>query len=217
MTKLLVRGSAHFILARRLAKCLAKCGLISCVALGCLAYGQAYYPNKEVRVSDLPSLTARSRSAADVLATSAEIIFHDKKVCCGKDSALEDAVQAADPASLKDVSDKLRGRHLLSDGVPIQVAAEYLPASSINAASLINTLTANNAPLMDWNSHLYVVYGATFVETFDPNSGVRTDAIHKLLLWDTRFSDEHREIVFDRLTDDWGKVEGFLVLRAARQ
>ncbi len=152
-----------------------------------------------------------------MLATSAEIVFHDKKICCGKDSALEDSIQSADPTSLKDVSDKLRGRHLLSDGLPIQVTAEYLPASSVNGTSLINTLTAKYAPLMEWNSHLYVVYGATFVETFDPNSGVRTDAIHKLLLWDTRFSDEHREVVFDRLTDDWRKVEGFLVLSAARQ
>ena len=193
------------------------CVLAGCFAASSLAYGQAYYPNKEVRISDLPALTARSRRAVDVLATSVETVFHDKKVCCGKDSALEDAIQSADPTSLKDVSDKLRGRHLLSDGLPIQVTAEYLPASSVNAASLINTLTAKYAPLMEWNSHLYVVYGATFVETFDPDSGVRTDAIHKLLLWDTRFSDDHREVVFDRLTDDWGKVEGFLVLGAARQ
>jgi hypothetical protein len=193
------------------------CVLAGCCAASRLAFGQAYYPNREVRISDLPALTARSRSAADVLATSVEIVFHDKKVCCGKDSALEDATQSADPAALKDVGDKLRGRHLLSDGLPIQVTAEYLPAASVNAASLINTLTAKYAPLMEWNSHLYVVYGATFVETFDPDSGVRTDAIHKLLLWDTRFSDEHREVVFDRLTDDWGKVEGLLVLSAARQ
>jgi hypothetical protein len=193
------------------------CVLAGCCAASRLAYGQAYYPEKEVRISDLPSLTARSRSAADVLATSVETVFHDKKVCCGKDSALEDAIQSADPTSLKDVGDKVRGRHLLSDGLPIQVTAEYLPASSVSAASLINTLTAKYASLMEWNSHLYVVYGATFVETFDPNSGVRTDAIHKLLLWDTRFSDAHREVVFDRLTDDWGKVEGFVVLSAGRQ
>jgi hypothetical protein len=108
------------------------------------------------------------------------------------------------------------GWHLRSDGLPIQVAAEYLPAASVNAASLINTLTAKYAPLMEWNSHLYVVYGVTFVETFDPDTGARTDAIHKLLLWDTRFSDGHREVVFDRLTDDWGKVQGLLVLTAAR-
>jgi hypothetical protein len=193
------------------------CGLASLVAVGGFAYGQAYYPNKEVRISDLPSLTARSRSAADVLATSVEIIFHDKKVCCGKNSALEDAIQSADPRSLKDVSDKLRGRHLLSDGLPIQVTAQYLPAASVDAASLINTLTAKNALLMEWKSRMYVVYGVTYVQTFDPNTGSRTDAIHKLLLWDVRFSDEHREVVFDRLTDDWGKVEGLLVLSAARQ
>lgn len=193
------------------------CGLASPLAVSGFAYGQAYYPNKEVRISDLPSLTARSRSAADVLATSVEIIFHDKKVCCAKDSALEDAIRSADPTSLKDVSDKLRGRHLLSDGLPIQVTAQYLPAASVDAASLINALTAKNALLMQWNSRMYVVYGVTYVQTFDPNTGSRTDAIHKLLLWDARFSDERREVVFDRLTDDWGKVEGLLVLSAARQ
>jgi hypothetical protein len=208
VTKLHVCGSALLILANL---CLA-----SCLGVGGLAYGQAYYPNKEVRISDLASLTARSPSATDVLATSVEIVFHDKEVCCGKDSALQDGIQSADPTSLKDVSDKLRGRHLLSDGLPIQVAAEYLPAASVNAASLINTLTAKYAPLMEWNSHLYVVYGVTFVETFDPDTGARTDAIHKLLLWDTRFSDGHREVVFDRLSDDWGKVQGLLVLTAAR-
>jgi hypothetical protein len=196
---------------------LAYCGAASCLTLGWLAHGQAYYPNKEVRISDLPALTSRSRGAADVLATSVEIVFHDKKICCGKDSALEDAIQSADPTSLKDVGDKLRGRHLLSDGLPIQVTVGYVPAAAVNGTNLINTLTAKYAPLMVWNSHLYVVYGVTYVETFDPNSGVRTDAIHTLLLWDTRFSDEHREVVFDRLTDDWGKVEGLLVLSATRQ
>lgn len=200
-----------------LTSAIACCGAAFFLVVGGFAYGQAYYPNKEVRISDLPSLTARSHSAADVLATSVEIVFHDKKVCCGKDSALEDVVQSADATSLKDVSDKLRGRHLLSDGLPIQVAAEYVPAAAISAASVVNTLTAKNAPLIEWNSHLYVVYGATYVETFDPDTGARTDAIHKLLLWDTRFSDEYREVVFDRLTDDWRKVEGLLVLSAARQ
>ena len=125
MTKLRVCRSALLILAN--------CVLASCLAAGGLAYGQAYYPNKEVRISDLASLTARSPSAADVLATSVEIVFHDKEVCCGKLSALEDGIQSADPTSLKDVGDKLRGRHLRSDGLPIQVAAEYLPAASVNA------------------------------------------------------------------------------------
>jgi hypothetical protein len=34
--------------------------------------------------------------------------------------------------------------------------------------------------------------------------------IHKFLLWDTRYSDSRREVVFNRETDDLGKVDGFL-------
>jgi hypothetical protein len=75
-----------------------------------------YYPNQEVRIDDLSSMTAKSKHAADVLAASAETVFRDKEVCCGKNSALEDRIQMADPKSLKDIGDKLRGRQLLSDG-----------------------------------------------------------------------------------------------------
>jgi hypothetical protein len=63
----------------------------------------------------MPALTAKPANAADVLLTSGELIFHDREVCCGKNSALEDDIRAADPTSLKDVSDKLRGRHVVSD------------------------------------------------------------------------------------------------------
>jgi hypothetical protein len=195
----------------------ASCVVASCLAVACFAYGQVYYPNQEVRVSDLPSLTAKSTNASDVLATSVEIIFRDKEVCCGKNSALEDRVQSADPLSLKDVGDKLQGRHVLSDGRPIMVTAEYLPAASVNSGALISALMEKRAPLMEWNSHLYVVYGVIFDETLDYSTGARSDAIRKFLLLDTRFSDERREVSFNRLTDDWGKVQGLLMLKAAPQ
>jgi hypothetical protein len=70
---------------------------------------------------------------------------------------------------------------------------------------------------MEWNSHLYVVYGVTYVETVDSQSGAIVDAIHTILLLDTRFSDERRHVSFDRATDDWGKVQGLLMLKAAPQ
>jgi hypothetical protein len=41
--------------------------------------------------------------------------------------------------------------------------------------------------------------------------------IKKFLLWDTRFSDSRREVVFNRDTDDLGKVEGFLFVDAKSQ
>jgi hypothetical protein len=36
----------------------------------CLASAQVYYPAKEVRLRDLPGLTAKSKDASDVLAAS---------------------------------------------------------------------------------------------------------------------------------------------------
>ena len=63
------------------------------LAFCCFAHAQTYYPNTEVRISDLPSVTAKSKDASDVLAASLEIILRDKDICCGKNSALEDDVQ----------------------------------------------------------------------------------------------------------------------------
>jgi hypothetical protein len=151
-----------------------------------------------------------------VLAASLEIVFKDKEVCCGKDSALEDSVQSADPKSLKDIASKLQGRHLLSDGRPIMVTAEYLTPDQVSAGHLIYMLAANHAPLMLWNLRLYVVDGASYVETIDPDGGVYY-VTHKFFLQDTRFSDSRREVSFDRVTEDASKVQGLLFLRAAPQ
>ena len=197
-----------------IVKGLSNCIFVSWLSVCC--FGQIYYPNQEVRINELPSLTAKSRSASDVLATAVEIILHDRKVCCGKDSALEDSVQSADPKSLKDAANKLRGRHLLSDGRPITVNAEYLPAASVNPDQLINTLAQKQALVMQWNSHFYVVYGVIYDQTLNQDSGI-VNAIHKLLLIDPRYSDARREVVFDRLTDDWGKVQGLLFLKVDSQ
>jgi hypothetical protein len=164
----------------------------------------------------LPSVTARSKDASDVLAASLQIIFRDKEVCCGKDSALEDDVQRADPRSLKDVATRLQGRHVLSDGRPIMVMAEYVPATSLVAGTLIGTLSDKRPLLMGWNSHLYVVSGVIYSTTYTDEGG-RVDSILKIFLLDPRFSDQRREVIFDRQTDDWGKVQGLLTLRAAPQ
>jgi hypothetical protein len=188
--------------------------LALCLAAGCFAYTQDYYANQEVRISDLPSVTAKSKDASDVLAASLEIILRDKEVCCGKNSALEDDVQRADPKSLKNVADRLQGRHLLSDGRPIMVTAEFVPATS-PVSGLINALTAKQPLLMEWNSHMYVVYGAIYTTIYSPEGG-RTDSILKIFLVDPRFSDQRREVTFDRQTDDWGKVQGLVMLKGAR-
>ena len=186
------------------------------LAIGSGASGQIAYPEQEVR-AQVPSLTARSTHASDVLAASLESIFQDKDICCGKNSALEDDVESADPKSLKDIVNKLQGRHLLSDGRPIMVTAEYLTPDQISGGHLIYMLTRKQTPLMMWDSHLYIVCGITYVEDVDTTTNARTYAVHKILLQDTRYSDSRRETSFDRLTDNATRVEGLLFLRAVLQ
>jgi hypothetical protein len=186
------------------------------LAVGGYAYPQEYYPNREVRINDLTSVTSKSSDASDVLAASVEIILRDKEICCAKNSALEDSVQSADPKSLKDIAAKLQGRHRMSDGRPIMVTAEYVPATSLVSGTLLTTLSEKHPLLMEWNSHLYVVSGVIYSTTYTAE-GARMDSILKIFLLDPRFSGQRREVTFDRSTDDWGKVEGLLTLKAARQ
>ncbi|MGA7926140.1 MAG: hypothetical protein WCA20_09100 [Candidatus Sulfotelmatobacter sp.] len=211
MTKPHSFSSAFLVLVKLVGRVVALC-----LAVCCFAYTQEYYPNQEVRINDLPSLTSKSRDASDVLAASVEIILRDKEICCAKNSALEDSVQSADPKSLKDIAAKLQGRHLLSDGRPIMVTAEYVPATSLVAGTLIGTLSEKQPLLMEWNSHLYVVSGLIYSTTYTPE-GERIDSILKIFLLDPRFSGQRREVTFDRSTDDWGKVQGLLTLKAAVQ
>lgn len=183
---------------------------ISCLALGACALGQHTYSPDGVRVVDLPKLTARSHDASDVLLASLETIVQNPEVCCGKDSALADSAQRSDPATLQDVAAKLQGRHLLSDGRPIMVTAKYIAPDAINGYLLIETLQQKHAMLMLWQSHLYVLYGATYVEDYDRESGGSSDIVLKLLLMDTRYSDSRRAVEFNRQTDDLSKVQGVL-------
>jgi hypothetical protein len=171
--------------------------LFACLALGCITTvstfaqdtpgGYVFHPNQEVHVTDLPSPTASSNKPSAVLAAALETILHHKSVCCGKNSALEDTVLSA-PLSLEELSAKLQGRHVLSDGRSVMVSAGYVPQSSITPDLMISALTEQHALLMEWKSHFYVLYGAIFDETVY-TSGQRQFAIHKILLLDPRFSD----------------------------
>jgi hypothetical protein len=187
-----------------------------CLAFSSLAFAQVSYGDREVRVQNLAPATARSEDAADVLAASLEMVFRDKEVCCGKDSALESTLQKADPQSLKDAATKLEGRHLLSDGRPIVVQTEYLTAEQVSAGHMILMLRQNRAPLMMCNSHLYVIEGMTYVESSD-NQGNSTYVIHKFSMQDTRYSDTRRNLTFDRLKQDASKIQGILFVQAAPQ
>jgi hypothetical protein len=188
-----------------------------CLTLCSFAASQVAYPEQEIRIQDLPSLTARSTHASDVLATSLEVAFNDRQVCCGIDSALEEVVQPSDPKSLEDIANKLEGRHLLSDGRPIRVTAEFLPPNAVSSGRLLGMILSQRPALMEWNSHVYVVWGVTYVETLDYSTGSDGKAIHKILLQDERFSDSRREVFCDRLSDDWARVQGFLLVAAALQ
>jgi hypothetical protein len=188
-----------------------------CLKGTCLAQAGTYVSIQEVRVSGLRVLVARSHDPSDVLRASLATVLRDKSVCCGKDSAIGDDAAKADSLSLKDVAAKLRGRHLLSDGRPITVTVEYFEPAAINSGMLITTLQNQHALLVEWNSHLYVCYGVTYWRDYDPNTGSEMNTIRKFLLLDTRYADSRRELVFDRESDDWSKVQGMLRVTVAPQ
>ncbi|MGO8794689.1 MAG: hypothetical protein ACLQLC_07690 [Candidatus Sulfotelmatobacter sp.] len=187
--------------------------------LTCLAQGQENNPtvflgNQEARVSNLPAVTAVTKARPAVLAAALEIILHNKAVCCGKESALADAVAYAalsDPLSLKDLAGKVSGRQRTSEDQPVLVDAEYVAGNSITADFIVRSLLGQRALIMEWKSHLYVLYGALYNEVRD-NSGGREFTVDKLYLQDPRFSDEQREVVFNRETDDLTRVQGVLAV-----
>jgi len=201
--------------------------IVACLALVCIATVSAwaqdipsptrvFLPNQVVLVAKLPSLTAPSAEPSAVLATALETILHDRDVCCGKDSGLEDAVLSA-PSSLKELSAKLQGRHVLGDGLSVMVRAEYFPQNSLHVNLMIKTLMDQQPMLLEWKSRVYVLYGAVFDETRQYNPDGWQFAIHKLLLLDVRFSDHRREIEFNNETDDWKKIQGLLTLAVVRK
>ena len=187
------------------------------LTLNGFAHGQHAYTPDGILIKDLPKLMARTSEPSDVLMTSLDTILHDREICCGKDSALEDSVQKADPASLQDIAAKLQGRHLLSDGRPIRVTAQYVAAETISGSMLVETLRQRHATLMMWKSHLYVLYGVNYVTDYDRETGRATDNVSKLMLIDTRYSDERRSVEFNRQTDDWSKVQGLVWVDFAPQ
>lgn len=191
-------------------------GVLACLILCSPSYGQ-YYPDQSLGVHNLPSLTSRTHDPTDVLLTSLDTILHDRELCCGKDSALVDSAQAADPKSLKEIAGKLDGRHLLGDGRPIQIETEFLTPDQVVAGHLVAEIARDRAPLMMWNSHLYVVHGIIFASTPESSTAIATYVIQKFLLWDVRYSDMRRQVVFDREKEDPTKVQGILFVTLARQ
>lgn len=186
--------------------------VLAYLAARTLAYCETYYRDYEVQVPNLPSVVSRTHDPSDVLLASLTTVFHDPEICCGRDSALEDSAEAADARSLKEIAAKLEGRHLLSDGRPTHVTAEYVTFDAVTASRVISAITDQHPILMQWNSQLYVVYGVDYVRTEDLPDGAIAMVIRKFLLWDMRYSDERRNVVFDRETEDPTRVQGLVFL-----
>jgi hypothetical protein len=198
------------------------CGTLLCLVLS-LAHGQdssAGYPvirpGLELRIPNLPSLKARTKDRSDLLLTCLDIIFHNHDICCGRDSALEDSAQQADPRSMKDIVTKLQGRHLLGDGRPIMVSVIDMMPYSANPTAIMDALAKQQALLLMWNSRLYVLSGTLYDEALYQD-GTRTDTVNKFYLLDTRYSDARRDVTFTRTKDDWNNVQGLLMLSFAPQ
>ena len=173
-----------------------------------------FHPDQEVHVASLPAVVAASTNEPDVMLASLATAVMNPDVCCGRNSALEDQAPS-DGKSLKELGAKVRGKHYLDAGGSIVVTDQYWPGASVNAQDIVGSLIAQRPLLIDWDGHLYVVYGALFDE-YRYNDGRIEWVIKKLSLVDTRFSDKGRFLSFDRQTDDWGKVSGLLALAITR-
>jgi hypothetical protein len=173
------------------------------------------HPDQELEVTSLPSITASSPGANAVLIASLATVIMQPDVCCDPDSALEAQIPSARNLSLKDLGEKLRGKHYLGSGLAIEVADQYWSGASVNVEDIIAALIAQHPLLIDWNGHLYVLYGAVFDEYLYSN-GTTQLVLKTLSLIDTRYSDERRYVSFNRQTDDWGKLTGLLTLTITR-
>ena len=189
------------------------------ISVAALAFGQYedpilwFHTDQEIRVANLPPPKAMPKGSS-VPATALETVLRDPLVCCGKDSALED-VLLSDRLTLKELGAKVRGWHRLSNGESVFVNATYIAQGAILAESILGPLRQQQALLLEWDSRLYVLYGAAFNEA-RYSSGRRTYAITRLLLLDPRYNDQRRETAFDRGADDFARVQGILALSVTR-
>jgi hypothetical protein len=171
-------------------------------------------PNQQLQVNGIDFVPAHSKSGPDVLAAALTAIFHNKELCCDRDSVLADRLPQSDPVSLQEVAAKLQGKQMLSDGRAIQITAEFFDAASINSGKVVHAIAENKAPLILWNRHLYIVSGVIYDDAVY-SDGSEIYVIRKFLLQDPRYSDSRRDAAFDRNTDNLSTVQGFLFLNAS--
>jgi hypothetical protein len=168
---------------------------------------------QEIRLSDMPSLTAASEDPSAVLATALKTIVQCKNLCCPKDSAIEDVVLTG-PRTLKDLSTALQGGNFWSDH-PQAIHTQYAAQGAVDPGFILTALLDHNPTVIEWKSNFYIVYGAIFDETLH-YSGRREYAVHRFLLLDPRFSGDQRQVEFNRDTDDWKTVQGLMRVTVER-
>jgi hypothetical protein len=137
------------------------------------------------------------------------------KLCCGEDSAIGETPAGGTPGTLREIGDKIAGRHVLGDGTAVTIVANYFPAESISSDFIIVPLSKQQPMMMEWNAHFYVLYGAIYDDRVFTD-GRHDYVIQKLLLLDPGKPAEP-QAVFDRQKDDWSKVQGLLTLKVTEQ
>ena len=165
-------------------------------------------PNQRVTV-DVASYVATPDDPLDALQTTVATVLRDPTICCGKGSSLYARLSAADAASLPRVGERLRGKHSFPYGSAFTIEDHYWPRESVRAEDIIASLMQKRPLLMDWDGHIYALYGAVF-DLNKHSSGIEERVVRSFLLLDTRYSDGRRFVKFDRQKDSWQKVRGFL-------
>ena len=170
---------------------------------------------KEMQVSNMHFVSAGFSHPIAELSAALETMLANPDICCGKKSSLVDVVAACESCSLRELGTKLAGRHVLPDGRPFLVSADYEPKSTTGPADpvvpkILLSIHAQHPLLLRLDSHLYVIYGVTYTEAVPAdNQGAGLDTIEKLQLFEPATG---KSMVFDRTKDDWSKVEGVLTL-----
>jgi hypothetical protein len=153
----------------------------------------------------------RNAAVAAALAT----VIKDAGVCCGENSVLGTTPVTGSSISLREIANKVGGRHVLSDGQTVTITGEYISAATLSSDRIIVPLMKQQPMLMMWKSHIYVLYGAVYDDTVYTD-GHHDYVIHKLLLLDPSAAGPDRQATFDRQKDDWSQVEGLLLLKVAK-
>ena len=165
-------------------------------------------PNQRV-TADVPTYISTSADPLETLEATVATVLRDPTICCGKGSSLYARLLPMDARSLPRVAERLRGKHSFPYGSAFTIEDRYWPRESVHAEDILASLMQKRPLLMDWDGHIYALYGTVF-DLNKHSSGVEERIVRSFLLLDTRYSDGRRFVRFDREKDSWQKVRGFL-------